>query len=173
MKGVGTLIKIGIRTLMEHEQENIIQKNKNKITNFQTQEWKAWKSGPTLIPTKKQQCNVNKCFKILFFVNLFLWVKYKTLCLTKSEWMSIEFPFVYSAHDLEPPLVHLSVDEVLLGVEYSITSNLELKHWQWQCMIRNVTIKSWHLFFGDISQDCIKKWLKKWPKPMKFFAINP
>ncbi len=30
MKGVGTLIKIGIHTLMEHEQENTIQKNKTR-----------------------------------------------------------------------------------------------------------------------------------------------
>jgi hypothetical protein len=36
-KGVGTLIKIGLHTLMEHEQENTIQKNYH-ITNFQTKE---------------------------------------------------------------------------------------------------------------------------------------
>jgi hypothetical protein len=37
MKGVCTLIKIGVDTLMEYEQENTIQK-KFKITNFQTEE---------------------------------------------------------------------------------------------------------------------------------------
>ena len=35
MKGVGTLLKIRIHTLMEHEQEDIIQKiqQHNKLTN--------------------------------------------------------------------------------------------------------------------------------------------
>ncbi len=37
MKGVGTLIKIGIHTLMEHEQENMIQKIKED-KKFQTQD---------------------------------------------------------------------------------------------------------------------------------------
>ena len=38
MKGVGTLVKIGIPTLMEHKQENTILEEKKKITNFRTQE---------------------------------------------------------------------------------------------------------------------------------------
>ena len=38
LKGVGTLIKIIILTLMEDEQENTIHKKYNKITNFQIQE---------------------------------------------------------------------------------------------------------------------------------------
>ena len=38
MKGVDALIKIGIQTTMEDEQENTIQKKLNKITNFQIQE---------------------------------------------------------------------------------------------------------------------------------------
>ena len=39
MQGVGILIKIGIHTLMEHEEKNKIQKQKkNNLKNFQTQE---------------------------------------------------------------------------------------------------------------------------------------
>ena len=38
MKGVGTVIKIGIYTLMEHEQENAIQEKIKRWKNFITQE---------------------------------------------------------------------------------------------------------------------------------------